>query len=50
MATFKACVEITPVQARNPLCPFNCIDCEYFGGLYFNNDKSAEISCELDDN
>ena len=48
--SYKYCSEISPVQALNPQCPFNCVDCEYFGGLDVTNKNDIEIICELEDN
>ena len=50
MTTFKQCAEISPWQAKNPLCPFNCVDCEYFSGIYFSDNHTVEIECKLEDN
>ena len=47
---YKACSEISPVHAKNPECPFNCIGCEYFGGIHFHDKDDVEIECELEDN
>lgn len=48
--TYKYCAEITPVHAKNPKCPFNCVGCEYFGGITVESEEDVEIHCELEDN
>ena len=47
---YKTCSEITPSQAKNPDCPFNCIGCEYFRGLQYCFNGDVEIECDLEDN